>query len=65
MLKVVNILLALSFTVQLITIGAKVVFDNNQLWKLHSLNGFLLIALVLTHLSLNFGWIKKNILKWK
>lgn len=65
MLKIVNMFLALSFVVQLSTIIAMVVFKNYTLGELHEYNGFLFVLLVFTHLTLNFSWVKKNILKWK
>lgn len=65
MLKIVNMFLALSFVTQLVTIIGMVIFKNHALGEIHEYNGFLFNVLVLAHITLNFGWIKTNILKWK
>jgi hypothetical protein len=61
MLRTINTLLAFSFSVQLATVIAIVGFHNYSLGKVHVLNGVLFFILALTHITLNFGWIKKNI----
>ena len=65
MLKAVNVLLGLSFVVQLVTVVAMEIFHKDSFEKVHTLNGALFFALVFVHLFLNFGWIKKNILNIK
>jgi len=67
MLKVVNAFLGLSLVIQLVTSiiiffhikvrHAQVVFD------VHIYNGLLFFALVLTHITLNWGWIRATYLK--
>jgi hypothetical protein len=53
LLKIVNILLALSFLLQISTL-----FYKN--FELHETNGFILITLVFIHIILNFNWIKST-----
>jgi hypothetical protein len=62
MLKVVNLLLGLSVLLQMVTVFMMEVLHNYSLGKVHGLNGLIFFALVLAHVTLNFGWIKKNIL---
>jgi hypothetical protein len=56
LLKIINLFLALSFLLQIATI-----FLSN--FKLHGINGVILITLVFLHIILNFNWIKSNYLK--
>ena len=64
LLRAVNTLLFTSFIVQAAT-GIIMAFrirvpHMQTLFEVHEYNGFLLAALVLAHLMLNFGWIKAN-----
>jgi hypothetical protein len=57
MLKIVNILLFLSFIAQIIAVFGMILAHNLFLFNLHKLNGLLLLALVLIHLFLNRKWV--------
>ncbi|MCX5665889.1 MAG: hypothetical protein NT036_02430 [Candidatus Omnitrophica bacterium] len=71
--KAANVLLAISFLVQVITVIGMVFFKGilRQLgisgifFEIHEQNGFIFVALVLVHLFFNWGWVKVNILKRK
>ncbi|MFC1582390.1 hypothetical protein ACFL4W_02505 [Planctomycetota bacterium] len=60
-LRAVNLVLALSF---LWVAGTAVLHDQliEVFHKLHPAGGFIMIAMVIAHLILNWGWIKNNYL---
>jgi hypothetical protein len=67
MLKIVNPILALSFAVQAVT-GALFALDVNvptAFYALHKYFGLLMVAMVICHIALNWGWIKANILNMR
>lgn len=37
--------------------------DSGWLYYVHRFNGLLLVAMILVHVALNWGWIKANIFK--
>ncbi|MDP3386016.1 MAG: hypothetical protein Q8S24_02185 [Eubacteriales bacterium] len=62
-LKTVNTVLAIAF----LTLGLTAMLHNYIPYsiyrRIHPLAGYVFSALVVTHVILNYGWIKKNILK--
>ncbi len=62
-LKIVNTVLAIAF----LTLGTTALLHDyipyNTYRRIHPLAGYTLSALVVIHVILNYGWIKKNILK--
>jgi len=64
LLRVINCILFLSFVIQAATAG--IIFlrlripHARMVFEVHELNGVLFIALVLTHIVLNWGWVKAN-----
>jgi cytochrome b subunit of formate dehydrogenase len=66
-LRIVNPLLILVFLIQAVT-GIIFTFVSNipyvqLLAAIHKYNGVLMVVLVIIHVSMNWGWIKANILK--
>ena len=67
LLRVVNILLFSSFAAQAIT--SIMIFFKLKIirpaiiFEIHEYNGLLMIALAVTHITLNWGWIKANFFK--
>lgn len=57
MLKIINPILFLSLILQLATIIGFNLIKNPILFKLHGLNGYILIILALIHLFLNRKWV--------
>ncbi len=55
-----NILLFLLILNQLTTVLIKD-FVDPEFFEIHEIGGFLLIALVLVHLVLNWGWVRSNV----
>lgn len=64
-LKIVNLLLFLAFISQASTGIGQAYIDADLLTVIHRIGGILLLILALTHLSLNWGWVKQNYLKVK
>jgi len=66
-LRVLNMVLFCSFIMQVITsviIFLRIKLPNVHLiFEIHEYNGLCLITLVLTHITLNWGWIKANFFK--
>lgn len=62
-LKTVNTILAIAF----LTLGLTAMMHNYIPYsiyrRIHPLAGYTFSALAVTHVILNYGWIKKNILK--
>jgi hypothetical protein len=62
-LKIVNTILAIAF----LTLGLTAMLNNyipySTYRRIHPLAGYTFSALVVAHVILNYGWIKKNILK--
>lgn len=63
-LKVGNSLLAISFAVQLLS-GFLMDSGHSFISEVHEINPYVLATLLILHLSLNWGWIKINVLKIK
>lgn len=63
-LKLINTVLLVSLLTQAVT-GALLFlnFDSRLAGLLHTYNGLLLVALALTHLTLNWSWVRANFLK--
>jgi len=65
-LRVLNILLILSFLLQVVTV--LLLMSDMELpgyvFEAHEANGIAMIALIFFHVILNFGWIKMNYLKF-
>lgn len=63
-LRVVNIMLALAFfTVLTSVILMKAGIINPTVFEVHETAGGLMLLLAATHLWLNWGWVRANILK--
>lgn len=64
-LKILNILLLLSFIIQ--TLNAILIdYIGREIFhKIHPINGFIMIFLAIIHIILNWGWIKNSYLKMK
>lgn len=67
LLKIVNPLLLVSVALQAIT-GLIFFFEVrlprlSTLLEIHEYNGLAMLALAAAHITLNFGWIKANLLK--
>lgn len=69
LLKIVNPLLFISLVIQALTgmIAALHLFMSNPklfeaLMELHEYNGFVFVLLAGTHLYLNWGWVKAQII---
>jgi hypothetical protein len=72
LLKLTNIILMISFVIQVMTsmILYFHLFDSHpHLFKIalktHMNNGMLLIAVAFVHLILNWGWVRSSLLKRK
>lgn len=64
LLKILNPLLGISFMLQVISIVALIMGKvPGWLFKLHLLNGKIFVLLAITHVVLNWAWIKANFLK--
>ena len=66
LLKIVNAVLFISFITQFITI-IMILFgimssEIGTIVKIHNYNGLVFCALVITHVILNWGWIKATFL---
>ena len=60
-LKIVNVLLAVDFTIIAVTAILHELIIPSGLYDLvHALPGFLFIILVIVHLVLNKTWVRKN-----
>ena len=64
-LRILNPLLFLTVTVQIITVLGIKLFPNKMFYELHGFFGMVLIVLILVHFTLNFGWVKANFFKGK
>lgn len=66
-LRIVNIALFFSFIIQTITASVMLFRINTPYLQLisevHEYNGIFLIIAVITHIVLNWGWIKANFFK--
>lgn len=65
LLKIVNPILGLSFFAQAAT-GLMLFFgiwESEAVAEIHEWNGFAMIALVVIHLWLNWGWVRANFFK--
>lgn len=66
-LGAVNMALLFSFVLQAVTslmIFLKIRTPNTELvFEVHEYNGIFLIAAAVTHIALNWGWIKANFFK--
>jgi len=66
-LRIVNTVLVFSFILQAITVA--IIFlkirtsYNHIVFEIHEYNGLLIIAVVIAHVTLNWGWIKANLLR--
>jgi hypothetical protein len=66
-LRVVNAALFLSFILQVVT--SLIIFlrinisFKHLIFEVHEYNGLCMIALVVVHIALNFGWIRANFFK--
>jgi len=56
-LKYVNPVLFLVLLIQVVTGVAMALFEWEAVHELHETNGFILIAVAATHITLNRGWI--------
>ena len=66
LLKVINIILALDFLIIAGTaLSRDFIIDTGYYRQFHAYPGFLLIALVATHLFLNWKWVKTTYFKTK
>ncbi len=66
LLKLVNPVLGISFLLQAISAVTMVLGKAPRwLYKLHIINGLIFIIIAIVHVTLNWGWIKANILKKK
>ncbi|MDD5491949.1 MAG: hypothetical protein PHV60_04630 [bacterium] len=66
LLKIVNIVLGISFLLQAISVVFMVLkMAPGWLYKVHALNGIVFILLVIVHIVLNWAWIRVNFLKKK
>jgi len=66
LLKIVNIVLGISFLLQAISVVYMVLeIAPGWLYKLHALNGIVFILLVIVHIALNWAWIRVNFFKKK
>jgi hypothetical protein len=64
-LKIVNSLLFISLLVQAIT-GLWLFWSGSEtIANIHKYNGLIFLALVATHITLNWNWIKTVLLKIK
>ena len=67
MLRIVNAVLFFSFVLQAIT--SAIIFlrlkvpHRQTIFEVHEYNGLLMILLAITHIILNWGWIKANFFK--
>jgi hypothetical protein len=64
-LKVVNLLLFIVFVFQASTGIGHSYIDDGLFSVIHKTGGLLLLVFAVTHLVLNWGWIKQNYLKVK
>ena len=66
-LRVVNTVLFFSFILQAVTVAIillKIKIPYRELiFEVHQYNGLFMIVLVVMHITLNWGWVKANILK--
>jgi uncharacterized membrane protein YkvI len=66
LLKIVNVLLFLSVLTQVTTVVIfKTIGGSEAIGELHEINGYVFIALIITHLVLNWNWIKSVLFKKK
>jgi len=68
-LRIVNIVLFISFIIQGVT-GIIMFLELNfphvkLVYEAHEYNGILLVIVVVMHVALNWGWVRANILKKK
>lgn len=65
-LKIINPLLALSLLLQAFT-GFRISWGYMAEWDfyLHSINGYVITALIILHVGFNFFWFKQQILAVK
>ena len=66
-LRVINPMLFISLTVQAVT-GLIMFFDLKvphlkMIYKMHEHNGLLFAVLAVTHITLNWGWVRANYFK--
>lgn len=64
-LKVVNAVMAADFLLLILTVLFRAALPYDFYRIAHPATGFLLAALVGTHLHLNWGWVKQNYFKAK
>ena len=64
-LKIVNLLLLITFIFQALTGIGQAYIDGDLLAIIHKVGGILLLIFAITHLSLNWGWVKANYIKAK
>ncbi|MCX5859835.1 MAG: DUF4405 domain-containing protein [Proteobacteria bacterium] len=64
-LKIVNLLLFLTFISQASTGIGQTYIGADLLTIIHRIGGILLLIFAVTHLILNWGWVKANFLKAK
>ena len=62
-LKIVNLLLFLAFISQASTGIGQAYIDSGLLTVIHRIGGILLLIFAITHLILNWGWVKQNYFK--
>jgi hypothetical protein len=66
LLKIVNIVLGISFLLQAISVVFMILEKApGWLYKLHALNGMVFIVLIFVHIGLNWAWIRANFMKKK
>ncbi len=59
-LKIINPLLLIVFISQALTGIGQTYIDAGLLTIVHRVGGILLLIFAITHLSLNWGWVKAN-----
>lgn len=68
LLKTINLLLFISFLMQ--GVSSIIIFfrikvpHTRAVFEFHEYNGLALVTLALIHITLNWGWIKANFLKF-
>ncbi|MBF0331835.1 MAG: hypothetical protein HQL17_07845 [Candidatus Omnitrophica bacterium] len=67
LLKVLNVFLLVAFAVQTFTVLVMVLglhlINPRYIGLIHKFNGLFLVAVAVTHIFLNWGWIRSTYLK--
>ncbi len=64
-LRLVNLLLALSFLLLILSSATRTLIAYSLYRKVHPFLGYVFAGLAFTHILLNFGWIKNSYFKGK